>query len=146
MEPGRSIERRVLPRPQRVLVVDDSADLREVWREWLTVWGFHVEEAENGDDAVRKAKAFPPALVLMDLTMPVLDGLGATEQLKADPVTAPVPILAISADLMSAAPQSALDAGCDAFLPKPIRAARLLEEIRLAFRRVIARRQSALKT
>lgn len=141
MEPQRFVERRRIPRPQRVLVVDDSADLRDVWREWLTLWGFQVEEAENGAEAVRMARAFPPALVLMDLTMPVLDGLGATEQLKADPLTAPVPILAISADLMSSAPQSALAAGCDAFLPKPIRAAHLREEIRLAFRRMIDRRQ-----
>lgn len=142
MDSGRPLERRVLPRPQRVLVVDDSADLREVWREWLTLWGFHVEEAENGLEAVLKAKAAPPALVLMDLTMPVLDGIGAAEQLKADPATAPVPILAISADLMSAAPETAIEAGCDVFLPKPIRAAHLLEEIRQAFRRVIARKQA----
>ena len=132
-------ERRVLPRPQRVLLVDDSADVRDVWREWLTLWGFQVVEAENGVEAVRIAKEFPPALVLMDLTMPVLDGLGAAAQLKADPLTAPVPILALSADLMSPAPQSALAAGCDVFLPKPIRAAQLLDEIRQAFRRVIAR-------
>jgi|SRR5688572_1641572 CheY-like chemotaxis protein len=134
----RPDERRILPRPQRVLLVDDSADIRDVWREWLTLWGFQVEEAENGLEAVRKAKEFPPALVLMDLTMPVLDGLGAAEQLKADPATAPVPILALSADLMPPAPESAIEAGCDAFLPKPIRAAHLLEEIRQAFRRVIA--------
>jgi CheY-like chemotaxis protein len=132
-----SPERRIIPRPQRVLLVDDSADVRDVWREWLTMWGFQVIEAENGFEAVQKAKAFPPALVLMDLTMPVLDGIGATEQLKADPLTAPVPILALSADLMSPAPESAIEAGCDVFLPKPIRAAHLLAEIRLAFRRII---------
>jgi CheY-like chemotaxis protein len=80
----------------------------------------------------------------MDLTMPVLDGIGAAEQLKADPVTAPVPILAITADLMSPANQSALAAGCDAFLPKPIRAAHLLDEIRQAFRKVLDRRQASL--
>ena len=67
------MDRRVLPRPQRVLVVDDVAEIREMWRLWLTFWGFSVQEARNGAEAVAKAIAVPPDLILMDLWMPVLN-------------------------------------------------------------------------
>src|SRR5688500_11602438 len=63
--------RRVLPRPQRVLVVDDDSDIRQIWDLWLTFWGFRVEEAANGAEALDKAKAHRPDLVLMDIWMPV---------------------------------------------------------------------------
>ena len=78
-------DRRALPRPQRVLVVDDSADVRDVWRQWLALWRFEVAEAENGMVAVQKAREWRPALIVMDLTMPVLDGVSATLLLKDDP-------------------------------------------------------------
>ena len=134
------LNRRVLERPQRVLIVDDSPDVRELWNLWLTFSGFAVEEAFDGADAVKKVRSFGPHLVLMDVWMPGLDGLRATEQLKADPVTANVPVLAVSADTYPPAPQRALDAGCEAFLPKPMNPDRLLDEVRAALRRVIARR------
>ena len=122
-------------RRQRVLIVDDATDVRDVWREWLTIWGFEVDEARNGSEAVRKATERPPDLVLMDWTMPVLDGYAATEQLKAHAATAGVPVLALSADCFPPTPNEAAKAGCDACLQKPIPPQRLLEEIRLAFRR-----------
>jgi CheY-like chemotaxis protein len=131
------MDRRVLPRPQRVLIVDDAPDVRELWNVWLTFWGFAVEEASDGAEAVRKARSFAPHVVLMDIWMPVLNGLRATEQLKADPLTANVPVLALSADAYPPAPQQALDAGCDAFLPKPLNPDSLLDEIRAALRRAI---------
>ena len=133
-------DRRRFRRPQHVLVVDDEPDIREVWREWLTVWRFHVEVAENGAVAVEKARTQRPDLVIMDITMPVLDGLCATEQLKRDPATAMVPVLLLSADIHPTVPARARAAGCDVFLAKPIRPRELLEEIRRAFRRVIADR------
>lgn len=132
-------DRRILPRPQRVLVVDDSDDIRELWRVWLTFWGFDVDEAVDGAEAVRLARARPPDLVLMDLWMPVLDGLDATAQLKADSATAAVPVLALSADVLPPTPERARAAGCEAFLPKPLDPDRLIEEIRRAFRRVLQR-------
>jgi len=111
-----SADRRVLPRPQRVLVVDDSPDVRELWTMWLEFWGFAVEQANNGLDAVKKARTFHPHLVLMDLWMPVVDGLKATETLKSDPHMKDIPVLALSADTFSPASQRALDAGADRFL------------------------------
>lgn len=128
-------ERRQIARPQRVLLVDDSADIREMWRMWLTFWGFNVEEASNGAEAVAKARRDRPDLILMDLWMPVLDGLQATRQIKADPRTAHVPILAVSAQVFSPAAENAIAAGCDTFLAKPLDPDELLERIRDSFAR-----------
>ena len=125
-------ERRLLPRPQRVLVVDDDADMRHLWELWLTFWSFTVEEATNGLEAVSKAAAFHPHLVLMDIWMPQLDGLAATQRLKADPRTRHIPVLALSADAYPPAPQKALEAGCEAFLAKPVHPDQLLDAIRHA--------------
>ena len=125
----------VMSRRQRVLIVDDANDVRAVWREWLTIWGFEVDEARNGSEAVTRATEYPPDIVLMDWTMPVLDGYGATEQLKAHAATAAIPVLALSADCFPPTPNEAARAGCDACLQKPVSPHRLLEEIRLAFRR-----------
>jgi CheY-like chemotaxis protein len=104
-----------------------------MWRLWLTTWGFTVEEAENGADAVRKAHAHPPDLVLMDLCMPVLDGLDATRALRADPTTAAVPVIALSAmhPMVASDVQSA---GCDSYLPKPLVPEELLHALRLALK------------
>jgi two-component system cell cycle response regulator DivK len=116
------------------MVVDDSPDLRELWKIWLTVWGFEVEEAGNGREAVAKAIAHPPALILMDLWMPVLDGLEAMRQIKAESQTARVPLLAISAQ--TGHPNAALvaAAGADAFLAKPCEPEELLQQIRATMR------------
>ena len=126
------IERRTRPRPQRILVVEDDEDLRHLWELWLRFWGFAVEEAANGAEAVEKVRAFRPHLVLMDVWMPVLDGLAATRRLKADAQTKDVPVLALSADAYPPAPERALRAGCRAFLPKPVNPDRLLQAIRAA--------------
>ena len=129
-----AFERRLRPRPQRILVVDDSPDIREMWVQWLKIWGFTVDQAVNGFDAIDRACACRPDLVLMDLWMPGLDGFAATRRLKADAALAGVPVVALSADNRSSTPERALAAGCDAFLPKPVSSDDLLEQIRLALR------------
>jgi len=134
-----TIDRRVLPRPQRVLVVDDSPDVRELWTMWLQFWGFAVEQASNGLDAIKKARTFQPHLVLMDLWMPVVDGLTATETMKADPHMKDVPVLALSADTFSPARERALQAGADRFLAKPVSPDTLLEAIRDSLSALIRR-------
>jgi two-component system response regulator MprA len=132
-------ERRTGPRPQRILVVDDSPDIRELWVEWLKIWGFAVDQAGDGFQAVERASAVRPDLVLMDLWMPRLDGFAATQRLKADAALTAVPVLALSADNSAATPARALAAGCDAFLSKPVSSDQLLEHIRLALRRTTSR-------
>ena len=113
------MERRHGMRPQQVLVVDDSPDIRELWRVWLNFWGFAVQEAGNGAEAVHKAQLNPPDLILMDLWMPVLDGVEATKQLKDDARTAHVPVVALSAQTTAPGKAAVTDAGAEAFIQKP---------------------------
>ena len=126
------MERRIRPRPQSVLIVDDAAEIRELWRLWLTYWGFSVEEARNGAEAIEKAQAAPPDLVLMDLWMPVLDGLEATRRLKEDSRTSHVPVLALSAQTLAPNAEAAAEAGATSFVPKPCDPDELLQHIRSA--------------
>jgi two-component system cell cycle response regulator DivK len=137
------MERRSGTRPQRILIVEDSEDIRHMWKAWLTYWGFQVDEAANGAEAVHTARLRKPSLVLMDLWMPVLDGFNATVQLKSDPRTADVPVLATSANADPPAPERARMAGCDVFMPKPVDPDELLRHLRLAFRRIQRRGGSA---
>lgn len=125
------MERRIKARPQRVLLVDDSADLREMWRLWLTLWGFAVEEAQNGAEAVEKALSRPPDLIVIDLAMPVLDGRAAMQALASDPLTARVPVLAMSAQTCAAEGS----ATAETFLPKPAEPDQLIARIRATLRR-----------
>ena len=124
------MERRSAFRPQRVLLVDDTADLRELWRLWLIGWGFAVEEARNGAEAVEKARGCPPDLILMDFAMPVLNGREAMQLLASDPATARVPVLAMTAQTTIF---TTPDEG-QHFIPKPADPEHLLEQIRVTLR------------
>ena len=119
--------------PPRVLVVDDSADIRGMWRLWLTYWGFGVDDAGDGSEAVRKACEDPPDLILMDLWMPIVDGLEAIRLLRADARTAHVPIIAMSAQWPQIA--AAREAGAETFLLKPCDPDALLKHIQDALHR-----------
>ncbi len=124
------MERRSAFRPQRVLVVDDTDELLELWQRWLTGWGFAVEEARNGAEAVQKARSRSPDLILMDLAMPVLDGRKAMQLLASHPATARVPVLAMSAlTSIVDAPEKG-----ERLIPKPADPEQLLQMIRAALR------------
>jgi CheY-like chemotaxis protein len=135
MVPGN---RRRHRRPQRVLVVDDSKDIRELWRLWLTFWNFSVEEAGNGHEAVQKALLHTPDLILLDLWMPVVDGVEALKRLKGDARTAGIPVLAMSAQSSAPDAPTVIAAGADALLAKPSDPDVLLDHIRAAMRRLHA--------
>src|SRR5688572_4417601 len=90
------MDRRIRSRPQRILLVDDSDVVREMWKAWLTFWGFVVEEARYAAEAVEKARTRLPDLIVMDLAVPVRHGPQAIEVLASDPSTAAVPVLASS--------------------------------------------------
>lgn len=128
------MERRAVPRPQRVLIADDSEDLRALWKAFLTYWGFTVDEARNGLEAIQKARAHKPDLILMDCWMPVLDGFSATAQLRDDPALADVPILAVSAAATTGTDTRAWEAGCNAFRAKPLLPEQLMDALRLLMR------------
>nr|AIA12615.1 Response regulator receiver domain protein [uncultured bacterium] len=114
-----------------ILVVDDIADARLMYSLYLTNHGFRVVEAANGEDAVRLAHEQHPALVLMDLGMPVMDGDGweATRRIKADPRTRSVPVLAVSGHALADSVKQAKDSGVDAIFRKPCLPAVVLAKI-----------------
>jgi two-component system cell cycle response regulator DivK len=102
-----------------VLVVDDSPDAREMLAEYLAFRGFDVSEAKHGAEAIEVARRVKPRIVLMDLSMPGMDGWEATRQLKADPMMKDVIVIAVSAHAFINERARAEDAGCDAFVVKP---------------------------
>ena len=128
------MERRRITRPQHVLIVDDSEDLRALWRAYLGHWGFSVDEARNGLEALQKARAHTPDVILMDCWMPVLDGFSAVEQMRSDPALAQVPVLAVSAAVSSDIGRRATEVGSDAFLAKPLMPEQLMEGLRALLR------------
>jgi CheY-like chemotaxis protein len=113
-----------------VLVVDDFADAREMYGEYLKFCGFRVAEAQNGVEAIDKAKRLKPDLILMDLSMPVVDGWEATRRLKADASTKGIPVVALTGHAMTGHSESAKSAGCDVVITKPCLPHDLIQEIK----------------
>ena len=136
-----SKERRTQTRPQKVLVVDDNPGLRQLWSVWLSLWNFRVVEATDGREAVETAVREQPALVLMDLAMPRLDGFAATRQLKQHAATATIPVVALTAHTSTEDQRRASEAGCAAFLGKPCDPDLLLSEVRRLLGRFARRRE-----
>jgi two-component system cell cycle response regulator DivK len=110
----------------RILVVEDQGDIRKMMAIYLKMHKYDVVEARDGYDAVEKAIANRPDVVLMDMAMPVLDGLGAVRAMRSHDTLADVPIVGITAygDFYQ---QRARDAGCDEVIQKPIDFSRLDE-------------------
>jgi len=113
-----------------ILVVDDYQDAREMYAEYLQFSGFRVAEARNGLEALEQAFALKPDLILMDLSLPGIDGWEATKQLKADERTKLIPVVALTGHALAGASDSARRAGCDSFVTKPCIPADLEAEIR----------------
>lgn len=112
-----------------VLLVEDNEDNRFIYTTILTRRGYRVVEARTGEEGVRLALAERPDLILMDVSLPVMDGLAATERLKADVATSQTPIIALTAHAMASDRARAAEAGCDGYLVKPIEPSRVLEEV-----------------
>ena len=102
-----------------ILVVDDYQDAREMYAEYLQFSGFRVAEAKNGNEAVTQARSLRPDLILMDLSLPGMDGWEATRVLKADEATKHIPIVALTGHALAGASEGARRAGCDSFVTKP---------------------------
>jgi CheY-like chemotaxis protein len=113
-----------------ILLVEDNELNREVLLRRLTKAGFTVAIAVNGQDAVEKAHAAPPDLVLMDMNLPVMDGFTATRILKSDPATRAVPVIALTALVMPGDRERCLEAGCDDYDGKPVDFPNLLAKIK----------------
>jgi two-component system, cell cycle response regulator DivK len=114
----------------KILYVEDNEDNIYMLRSRLTRAGFTVVIATDGAQGVAMAASEKPDLVLMDLSLPVLDGWEATRRIKAAPETSGIPVIALSAHAMAGDAEKALAAGCDDFDTKPIELPRLLDKIR----------------
>jgi two-component system, cell cycle response regulator DivK len=119
-----------------ILYVEDNDDNVYMLRGRLTRAGFTVVVAGDGEQGVAMAASEAPALILMDLSLPVLDGWEATRRLKAAAETRSIPVIALSAHAMEGERARALAAGCDDFDTKPIDLPRLLNKIRALLPRV----------
>src|SRR5262245_26779236 len=113
----------------RLLLVEDNEENRDGLSRHLRRKGYEVLTAADGRQGLEAARAEPPDLVLMDMSLPVLDGWEATRQLKADPQTRHSPVIALTAHAMACAPEQATAAGGDEYATKPIEFARLLGKI-----------------
>lgn len=103
-----------------VLLVEDTEDNRQMMRRLLEMSGFHVVEALNGREAIELAATVRPQIILMDLSLPFVDGLAATRQIRSLPEQRNVPIVAVSAHDTADFHNLALDAGCNAYVTKPV--------------------------
>jgi CheY-like chemotaxis protein len=106
--------------PALVLVVDDFDDARELYRACLEQAGYRTAEARNGQEAVERAIELQPAVVLLDLAMPVMDGVEAARRLKADERTRDAHLIALTGYAVARYAQAARDAGCERVLVKPV--------------------------
>ncbi len=115
----------------RILYIEDNADNRMLVRRVLMAssTAFEVIEAEDAITGIAMAQANPPDLILMDLSMPEMDGLTATQHIRTIPILSHVPIVALTANAMHGDRDRTLNAGCDGYISKPIDIDRFPEEI-----------------
>lgn len=113
----------------RILLVEDDDMLQDILAERLELRDFDVVLADNGQEGIEKAYTEKPDIILMDMRLPVLDGWEATNQLKSNPETQHIPIIALTAHALIGDKEDSLAAGCDDYLPKPVDFPSLLEKI-----------------
>jgi len=120
----------------KILLVEDNEMNRDMLSRRLMRKGFQVDIAIDGQQGVNMATSSEPDLILMDMSLPVMDGWEATRQIKSNNVTQKIPVIALTAHAMSDDRKKALDAGCDDYDTKPIELERLLEKIEAALKTV----------
>jgi CheY-like chemotaxis protein len=113
----------------RILLVEDNEMNRDMLSRRLKHRGYEILIAVDGEQGVAMAVAERPDLILMDMSLPVVDGWEATRRLKGDPATAAIPLIALTAHAMSTDRDKAFTAGCDEYDTKPVELPRLLEKI-----------------
>ena len=113
-----------------ILVVEDDAGNRMLERDVLTFSGYRVLESATAEDALRIAREAQPALILMDIRLPGMDGVAALAELRRDPATRNIPVIAVTASTMSQHRSQIVAAGFDDYHSKPIDIARLVESVR----------------
>ena len=117
-----------------ILLAEDNEDSRDVYAQYLRHIGWRVETAIDGAEAVEKATSILPDIVVLDLTMPRMNGWDACRKIKADPRTARIPVIAVTAHAERASREEAERAGCDAYYAKPLTPDKLLSAVQSALR------------
>jgi CheY-like chemotaxis protein len=120
----------------KILLVEDNEMNRDMLSRRLSRNGFDIIIAVNGQEGVDLALSHGPDLILMDMSLPVLDGWEATRRLKANAATAKIPVIALTAHAMVQDKEKAMAAGCDEFDTKPVELPRLLEKINSLLRAI----------
>ena len=115
--------------PKKILVVEDNKDSRELVVKVLKNRGYLLVEAVDGEDALRKVTEQPPDLILMDISIPKIDGFEVTRRLKGMDKSKDIPIIALTAHAMKGDREKALAAGCDGYISKPINVRQLPDQI-----------------
>ena len=110
-------------------MVDDFEDNRAMYAEYLAHSGYRVEQAANGEEAVEITRRLKPDVVVMDLSLPIMDGWEATRQLKAEEGTRHIPVIALTGHALAGHSRGAREAGCDAFLAKPCLPEKLVAKV-----------------
>jgi CheY-like chemotaxis protein len=113
-----------------ILIVEDNERNRKLVRDVLAFHGYRLAEAETGEDGVRLARELHPHLVLMDIQLPGIDGITALGQLRGDPATRAIPVIAVTASAMTQDRQKIMAAGFDGYQSKPIRVREFLDAVR----------------
>ena len=114
----------------KILIVEDNEMLQEILSERLGFRGFEVVIAPDGEKALKVAENEKPNLILMDMSLPILDGWEATRRLKANPHTQNIPVIALTAHALSGDREKSLAAGCDDYEAKPVNFSRLLKKMK----------------
>lgn len=115
--------------PKTILFVEDQLDFLAINKLYLERHGYHVVAAEDGEEAVRSAREIHPDLILMDFSIPRLDGIGATAQLKRDAETRGIPVILLTAHTYGSVGRRAREVGCVGFIGKPCDPRRVLSEV-----------------
>jgi CheY-like chemotaxis protein len=121
---------------KRILLVEDNMDMRELVSNGLTALGYEVMVARNGREAVELATAQLPDLLVMDIMLPDMNGLEVTSQIRKNPKTKGIPVLAATARVLPADREKCLESGCDGYIAKPFR----LKELRAAIDKLLTDR------
>ncbi len=119
----------------KILIVEDNEMNRDMLSRRLERRGYTTLIAVDGGDGVAKARTDAPDLILMDMSLPVIDGWEASRQIKADPATASIPIIALTAHAMTSDRDKAIQAGCDDYDTKPVELPRLLGKIEVLLKK-----------
>src|SRR5215469_12567585 len=114
---------------KRILVVEGQKDNRQIIRDTLAGFDYQISEAEDGEQALAAVKKERPDLILMGVQLPIMDGYEVTRQIKANPATRSIPIIAITSHALDGEEQTARAAGCEAYVPEPYSPRQLLTKI-----------------